>query len=62
MSELEQNKEDSQYKFEEYLVGCDEAIEKYMTFPNGVYYKLAHNPIIVFRSPKQPKTTRNNQT
>ncbi len=46
MSELEQNKEDSRYKFEEYLVGCDEAIEKYMTYPDGVYYRLSHNPII----------------
>ena len=60
MSELEQNKENSRYKFEEYLVGCDEAIEKYMTYPDGVYYRLSHNPHTVFRSLKQPKPTRNN--
>ncbi len=46
MSKLETQIEESQYKFAEYLVGCDEAIEIYMTYPRGVYYRLVHNPII----------------
>lgn len=34
------------YKFAKEVEGCDEAIEEFMTEPNGTYYRLVHNPII----------------
>lgn len=33
------------FKFADALENCDEAIEKYMCEPNGVYYRLVHNPL-----------------
>lgn len=36
--------EDSHYKFAEYLVNCEDAIEKNMRPASGRVYRLAHNP------------------
>lgn len=33
------------FKYADALKNCDEAIEKYMIEPNGVYYRLVHNPL-----------------
>ncbi len=33
------------FKYADALENCDEAIEKYMSEPDGVYYRLVHNPL-----------------
>lgn len=33
------------FKYADALENCDEAIEKYMSEPKGVYYRLVHNPL-----------------
>lgn len=33
------------FKYADALENCEEAIEKYMSEPNGVYYRLVHNPL-----------------
>lgn len=33
------------FKYSDALENCDEAIEKYMSEPNGVYFRLVHNPL-----------------
>lgn len=35
------------YKFQDpYLKGCEDALETLMSSPNGVYYRVVHDPII----------------
>lgn len=34
------------FKYADVLENCEEAIGKYMSEPNGVYYRLVHNPCI----------------
>lgn len=36
---------DKPFKYADALENCDEAIEKYMGEPDGVYYRLVHNPL-----------------
>ena len=33
------------FKYAEALEGCEEAIDKFMGEPNGVYYRLVHDPL-----------------
>lgn len=33
------------FKYADVLENCEEAIGKYMSEPNGVYYRLVHNPL-----------------
>lgn len=36
--------EGKRFKFHKALTGCEEAIKKYMTPPEGVYYRVVHDP------------------